>query len=92
MTTYVLGISAFYHDSSAVLLKDGVIIAAAQEERFTRRKFDNSFPVNSIDYCLNYENITLNDINAIGFYEDHHIKFDRIFNTFLTYHNGLLKV
>ena len=91
MTTYVLGISAFYHDSSAVLLKDGIIIAAAQEERFTRNKFENSFPFNAIDFCLNFENISLNHINAVGFYEDHHIKFDRIFNTFLTHHNGLIK-
>jgi carbamoyltransferase len=84
MSTYVLGISAFYHDSSAVLLKNGEIIAAAQEERFSREKFDNSFPINAIDYCLSFEGISLDQINAIGFYEDHHIKFDRIYNTFLT--------
>jgi len=88
MPIYVLGISAFYHDSSAALLKDGVIVAAAQEERFTRKKFENSFPINAIDYCLNFENISISQISAVGFYEDHHIKFDRIYNTFLTNHKG----
>ena len=96
MSIYVLGISAFYHDSSAVLLKDGEIVAAAQEERFTRQKFENSFPVNAIDYCLNFEEININEINAVGFYEDHHIKFDRIYSTFLTSHvnlfSGLLRI
>ena len=91
MSIYILGISSFYHDSSAVLLKDGEIIAAAQEERFSREKFDNSFPTNAIDYCLSFEGISLSQINAVGFYEDHHIKFDRIYNTFLSNPNNFFK-
>jgi carbamoyltransferase len=55
---YILGISAFYHDSAACLVKDGEIIAAAQEERFTRKKHDHNFPINAIKFCLNYERIT----------------------------------
>ena len=91
MSIYILGISSFYHDSSAVLLKDGEIIAAAQEERFSREKFDNSFPTNAIDYCLSFEGISISQINAVGFYEDHHIKFDRIYNTFLSNPNNFFK-
>ena len=66
---YVLGISAFYHDSAACLLKDGEIVAAAQEERFTRRKHDFSFPVNAIRYCLQEAKITAQDLNYVGFYD-----------------------
>ena len=75
---YILGISCFYHDSSAVLLKDGVIVAAAQEERFTRKKHDTSFPTNSIKYCLKSQNISINDIEYIGFYEKPLLKFERV--------------
>ena len=75
---YVLGISCFYHDSSAALLRDGKIVAAAQEERFTRKKHDISFPKNSIDYCLKSQNITINDIDYIGFYEKPFLKFERL--------------
>lgn len=74
---YILGISCFYHDSSAALLKDGVIVAAAQEERFTRKKHDTSFPINSIKYCLESQNITIKDVNYIGFYEKPFLKFER---------------
>ena len=66
---YILGISCYYHDSSAALLKDGKIIAATQEERFTRKKHDTTFPINAIKYCLESQNITIKDINHIGFYE-----------------------
>ena len=59
---YILGISCYYHDASAALLKDGKIVAAAQEERFTRKKHDTSFPIKSIEYCLKSQNITIKDI------------------------------
>jgi carbamoyltransferase len=75
---YVLGISCYYHDSSASLMKDGQIIAAAQEERFTRKKHDTSFPENAIQYCLQSENITVDQIDYIGFYEKPFIKFERL--------------
>ena len=65
--TYILGISAFYHDSAAALIKDGKIISAAQEERFTRKKHDPSYPFNAIEFVLNYANIKLNDVDQIIF-------------------------
>ena len=65
--TYVLGISAFYHDSAAALLRDGDIVAAAQEERFTRKKGDASFPAHAVEYCLRSANIDLADVAAVGF-------------------------
>ncbi|MEK6894339.1 MAG: carbamoyltransferase [Nanoarchaeota archaeon] len=73
----ILGLSCFYHDSSATLLIDGKIVAAAQEERFTRKKHDSSFPINSINYCLNSQNLKIEDIDFIGFYEKPLIKFER---------------
>lgn len=75
---YILGISCFFHDSSACLLKDGIVVAAALEERFTRKKHDNSFPINAIRFCLEKENITINDIDYIGFYEKPLLKAERI--------------
>ncbi len=66
--TYILGLSCYYHDSSACLLKNGKIIAAAEEERFTRKKHDNSFPFNAITFCLKKEKITIQEINFIAFY------------------------
>lgn len=75
---YVLGISCFYHDSSAALLKDGVIIAAAEEERFTRIKHDTSFPINAITWCLADAGITINELDYIGFYEKPLLKFERL--------------
>ena len=75
---YVLGVSCFYHDSSAALLKDGKIVAAAEEERFTRKKHDNSFPENAIKYCLSSEGISANDIDYVGFYEKPLLKFERL--------------
>src|SRR3989344_768340 len=75
---YILGISCYYHDASAALLKDGIIVAAAQEERFTRKKHDTGFPINSIRYCLSSQNITIKDIEYIGFYEKPFIKFERV--------------
>jgi carbamoyltransferase len=75
---YILGISCYYHDSSAALLKNGKVIAVAAEERFTRIKHDTSFPINSIKYCLKQENISINDISIVGFYEKPIIKFERV--------------
>ena len=76
--TYILGISCFYHDAAASLLEDGRIIAATEEERFTRVKHDKSFPQNAIDYCLSYGDITSDEIDYVGFYEKPILKFDRI--------------
>ncbi len=82
---YILGISAFYHDSAACLLKDGEIVAAAQEERFTRRKHDADFPIHAIRYCLDSQGISVEDLNGIAFYDKPFIKFERILETYLTY-------
>lgn len=80
---YILGISCYYHDASAALLKDGAIVAAAEEERFSRIKHDISFPVNAINYCLKSQNITINDIAFIGFYEKPFLKFERLLSQHL---------
>ena len=74
MPKYVLGISAFYHDAAAALIKDGEIIAAAQEERFTRKKHDPSFPRNAIDYCLREARIGEEDIDLAVFHDDSYKK------------------
>ena len=74
---YILGISCFYHDSSACLLKDGVIVAAAQEERFNRDKYSPVFPIQSINFCLQQAGITSYDIDHITFYEKMYLKFER---------------
>ena len=73
--TYILGISAFYHDSAAALIKNGKIISAAQEERFTRKKHDASFPTNAINFVLNFSKIKLTEIDHIVFYEKPFLKF-----------------
>lgn len=80
----ILGISAFYHDSAACLVRDGEIAAAVQEERFTRKKHDFSFPSNSIKWCLKKEGIDVNDMDFIVFYEKPWIKFERILETAIT--------
>ncbi len=82
---YILGISAFYHDSAACLVKDGEIIAAAQEERFTRKKHDFDFPSQSIAYCLKEAGITTKEIDYVAFYEKPFIKFERLLLTYLHY-------
>jgi carbamoyltransferase len=82
---YILGISAFYHDSAATLIKDGEIMAAAQEERFTRIKQDASFPKNAISFCLDSCSINLNDIEKIVFYDDPQLKFKRILTTYVDF-------
>jgi len=81
----VLGISCFYHDSAASLVADGEIIAAAQEERFTRKKHDSAFPINAINYCLEEAGIRAGDLSLIAFYDKPFIKFERILETALTY-------
>lgn len=80
---YILGISAFYHDSSAALIANGTILACAQEERFTRRKHDASFPQHAIRYCLDAVGISLNDVVNIVFYEKPFIKFERLLESYL---------
>jgi carbamoyltransferase len=80
---YVLGISCYYHDSSAVLLKDGVIVAAAEQERFSRKKHDIRFPQDAIRYCLQSEKITIKDVSHIGFYEKPLLKFERLLSQHL---------
>ncbi len=85
MTINILGISAYYHDSAACLIQDGTITAAVQEERFTRKKGDNRFPKNSVKYCLNQGQISINNLDHIIFYDDADLKFDRLKNTYLAY-------
>lgn len=80
---YILGISSYYHDSAAVLIKNGKIVAASEEERFTRIKHDNSFPINAISFCLSSENITSDDLDIIAYYEKPLLKFERILTTFV---------
>jgi carbamoyltransferase len=85
MATNILGISAFYHDSAAALIRDGHIIAAAQEERFTRKKFDARFPANAIGYCLEEGRISLADLKYIAFYDKPLIKFERLLETYVAF-------
>jgi carbamoyltransferase len=82
---YILGISAFYHDSAACLLKDGEIVAAAQEERFTRKKHDAGFPTHAIQYCLKEACIAAKDIDNVVFYEKPFVKFERLLETYLAF-------
>jgi carbamoyltransferase len=81
----ILGISAFYHDSAATILIDGKIIAAAQEERFTRKKHDSNYPFNAIEFVLNFSNIKLSDIDQIIFFEKPFLKFERLLETYVAF-------
>lgn len=81
----ILGISAFYHDSAAALVQDGVIVAAAQEERFTRKKHDHRFPAHAVEYCLAEAGITPADLDHVVFYDKPLQKFDRLLETYLAY-------
>jgi carbamoyltransferase len=81
----ILGISAFYHDSAACLVRDGEIIAAAQEERFTRKKHDFNFPTNAVEYCLKEAGISAGELDYVGFYDKPFIKFERILYSYLAY-------
>lgn len=81
----ILGISAFYHDSAAAIIEDGEIIAAAQEERFTRKKHDPGFPTNAVKFCLNYGGTRLQDLDAIAFYDKPLLKFERLLETYYAF-------
>ena len=83
--TAILGISAFYHDSAAALVVDGRIVAAAQEERFSRRKHDYRFPQQAIQYCLQEAGICAAELDLVGFYDKPLLKFDRLMETYLSY-------
>lgn len=85
MVSHILGISAFYHDSAACLIRDGDIIAAAQEERFTRKKHDPGFPSHAVRYCLNEGGISLGDVRYLVFYDKPLVKFERLLETYLAF-------
>jgi len=85
MATFILGISAFYHDSAAALIRDGEIIAAAQEERFTRVKADARFPSAAIRYCLEQGAISATELDHVVFYEKPLSKFERLLETYLAF-------
>jgi carbamoyltransferase len=85
VTTTILGISAFYHDSAAALVRDGDIVAAAQEERFTRKKHDQGFPRRAVDYCLREAGIGADDVTYVAFYEKPIVKFERLLETYLAF-------
>ena len=82
---YILVISAYYHDSAACILKDGEIIAAAQEERFTRIKHDQNFLINAIQFCLKKADISANDLELVAFYDKPFLKFERILETYFSF-------
>ena len=84
-STSILGISAFYHDSAAAIIVDGKIIAAAQEERFTRKKHDSGYPFNAINFVLNFEKIKLQEVDQIVFYEKPFLKFERLLETYVAF-------
>ena len=79
----VLGISAFYHDSAAALVQDGAIVAAAQEERFTRKKHDSRYPRHAIEYCLREARVGLDEVDHVVFYDKPFLKFERLLETYL---------
>lgn len=81
----VLGISAFYHDSAAALLRDGKVVGAAQEERFTRKKHDAGYPMNAIEYCLKEGGITLGEVDYVAFYDKPFLKFERLLETYVAF-------
>jgi carbamoyltransferase len=83
--TRILGLSAYYHDSAACLVEDGRIVAAAQEERFTRKKHDASFPKRAVEYCLREAGITVKQLDLVGFYEKPLVKFERLLETYVSY-------
>ena len=85
MTIRILGLSAYYHDSAACLVEDGRVVAAAQEERFTRKRHDPAFPVHAIDYCLSEAGVTTAELDLVGFYEKPLVKFSRLLETYIAY-------
>src|SRR3954447_21629586 len=85
MAKHILGISAYYHDSAACLVTGDAIVAAAQEERFTRKKHDAAFPTHAVAYCLREAGITIDQIDLVGFYEKPLVKFERLVETYVAY-------
>ena len=83
--TSILGISAFYHDSAAAIVIDGKIVAAAQEERFSRIKHDSNFPDNAVKFVLKYSNLKLSEVDHIVFYEKPFLKFERLLETYVAF-------
>src|SRR2546423_1164667 len=81
----ILGISAYYHDSAAALVEDGRIVAAVQEERFTRKKHDASFPSHAVDYCLQQAGCPISGLDAVVFYDKPFLKFERLLETYLSF-------
>ena len=81
----ILGISAFYHDSAACILINGKIIAAAQEERFTRKKHDANYPYNAIEFVLKFSNLKLSEVDQIVFFEKPFLKFERLLETYVAF-------
>lgn len=81
----ILGISAYYHDSAAALIQNGKIIAAAQEESFTRKKHDPNFPINAAKFCFEYGGLSLDKIDAIVFYDKPLLKFERLLGTYYAF-------
>src|SRR5882672_5343567 len=81
----ILGISAYYHDSAAALIRDGEIIAAAQEERFSRKKHDARFPVHAVEYCLAEEGVRLDQVDYVAFYDKPFLKFERLLETYVAF-------
>src|SRR5947209_11084482 len=83
--TVILGLSAFYHDSAAAIVRDGEIVAAAQEERFTRKRHDSGFPAQAIRYCLQEAGVDLGAVDQIAFYDKPFLKFERLLETYLAF-------
>ncbi len=81
----ILGVSAFYHDSAAALIADGEIVAAVQEERFSRKKHDSRYPERAIEYCLEEAGLGLDEIDFVAFYDKPFLKFERLLETYLAY-------
>ena len=80
---YILGISCYYHDSAACLVEDGKVLSAVEEERFSRNKFDDDFPKDAIDYCLNEVSVKSKDIDCVAFYDKSVLKFDRLLDNYI---------
>ena len=88
---YILGLSAYYHDSAAILLRDGRVLCGIEEERFSRIKHDNGFPFKAIGFCLKESGLIINDIDIISYYEKPLLKFERILETFISTYPWSLK-
>lgn len=85
MSKSILGLSAYYHDSAAALIRDGEIVAAAQEERFTRKKHDSRFPTHAVRYCVEEGGLDIRELSHLVFYDKPLVKFERLLETYLSY-------